>query len=101
MERKKMMINTVIDDVKFNNLPVYIDSEGKILYPLNSWAVAELLASKIDQDVKPYVTVDFSTVDVQRFLDELNRDSECQGMIDKDVEEKLIAYVFGDKAAEL
>lgn len=66
------MINEVIDGVRFQNLPAFVDSSGKISYPLNSWAVAELIATKIDNDVKANVTVDFSSVDVQRFLTELN-----------------------------
>ncbi|MCL6600835.1 MAG: hypothetical protein K6T81_19185 [Alicyclobacillus macrosporangiidus] len=100
MGRKKIMINAVIDDVKFQNLPVYINSEGKILYPLNSWAVAELVASKIDKDVKPYVTVDFTTVDVQRFLDELNSENASTPIADEDAEAKLLSYIFGDETAD-
>jgi hypothetical protein len=93
------MINKVIDGVKFQNLPAFLDEKGKISYPLNSWAVADLIASKIEQIVKPYVTVDFTNVDMKPFLLELNNGETYDA--EDDPEQKILEYIFGqnrDKA---
>ena len=71
--REKMRVNEVVDGVMFYNLPLLVDEEGKIGYPFNSWAVAEIMANKIDPSVKPYVVIDFLKVkDKQPFLSELD-----------------------------
>ena len=88
------MINEIIEGVKFENLPAVLDENGKISYPLNSWSVAELISRKIDEAVKPYVTIDFATVDKKPFLLELNDAQEYDPA--EDPEQKIIDYVFGN-----
>ena len=87
------MINQVIDGVNFQNLPAFLDAQGVISYPVNSWAVAEMIAKKIDTSVKPHVVVDFSTVNVQQFLSELNNGQTFS--CDVDPEQHILDYTFG------
>lgn len=92
-ERKILMVNETIGGVRFENLPMSVNPDGKIAYPLNSWAVAELIANKIHEDVKGIVTVDFGSVDVGHFLRELNNgETFCAT---EDPEQKLMDYIFG------
>lgn len=92
-------INEVIEGAKFQNLPAFLDKNGKISYPLNSWAVAELIAKKIQDDIKPIVTVNFNTVDVGYFLLELNNGVTFTEA--DDPEQKILDYVFGETTHDL
>ena len=91
-KRRQIMINQVIDGVTFQNLPALLDAQGVISYSVNSWAVAEMIAKKIDTSVKPHVAVDFSTVDVQQFLPELNNGQTFSS--ESDPEKHILDYAF-------
>ena len=85
-----IMINDTIDGVKFINLPGIInEDDSKFSYPLNSWAIAEVIASKIDDMVKPYVTIDFEKVDRKPFMLILN-DGQEYVPPEKDPEAELL-----------
>ena len=95
VSRKVLLYNDVIDGVKFINLPGSIDEEsGKFGYPLNSWAIAEIMARKIAPMVKPYVTIDFEKVDRKPFLLELI-DGQEYVPPEKDPEAELLKIIFG------
>lgn len=99
VSKEVIMINEVIDGVRFLNLPARIDEEGKIGYPLQSWAIAEVIASKIDELVKPYVTIDLSTVDRNPLLLILN-DGQEYVEPEEDPEKKLIELLFNESEDE-
>ncbi|GMA59462.1 hypothetical protein C7445_1415 [Alicyclobacillus sacchari] len=92
MERM-FMVNAIISGVKFENVPLIVTEEGQIRYPLNSLAIAEEIAEGIAEHVKPYVTVDFSSVDRQTFLNRLNNDSS-ESNLQHDPEQQLLSLVF-------
>ncbi len=92
MERM-FMVNAIISGVKFENVPLIVTEEGQIRYPLNSLAIAEEIAEGIAEHVKPYVTVDFSSVDRQTFLNRLNNDSS-ELNLQHDPEQQLLSLVF-------
>ena len=92
------MMNQVINGVQFQNLPAFLSEQGKISYPLRSWAVAELVASKIPDDVRMSVIVDFSKVDVGKFLPELNNGETFDSA--EDPEQKILSYIFGSENHE-
>jgi len=87
------MVNAIISGVKFENVPLIVTEEGQIRYPLNSLAIAEEIAEGIAEHVKPYVTVDFSSVDRQTFLNRLNNDSSELNP-QHDPEQQLLSLVF-------
>ncbi|WP_206886267.1 hypothetical protein [Alicyclobacillus mali (ex Roth et al. 2021)] len=87
------MVNAIISGVKFENVPLIVTEEGQIRYPLNSLAIAEEIAEGIAEHVKPYVTVDFSSVDRQTFLNRLNNDSS-ELNLQHDPEQQLLSLVF-------
>lgn len=96
-ERKSILLNEVIEGVQFHNLPAYIEATGKISYPLNAWTVAELVATKIPEDIRANVTVDFNTVDIHHFLAELN---DGETVVKSDVEQKLLLYIHHGPAGQ-
>ncbi len=92
------MVNATINGVKFVNLPILVTDEGQIRYPLNSFAIAEEIADGIADYAKPYVTVDFNSIDRQAILQRITGNDVTTQTYDPndDPEKKLLDYIFGE-----
>jgi hypothetical protein len=96
MEKRMLMMNGIIKGVKFVNLPILVTEEGQIRYPLNAFAIAEEIADGIAEHVKPYVSVDFTSVDRQAVLQRITGNETKNYSPNDDPEKQLLDYIYGD-----
>ena len=94
MEKRIIQMNEVIGGVRFINLPLVISENGAAGFPLTSWAIAEDIAESIPDHVRPFVVVDFETVDRKAMLQRLNGDAKLE--YHENAEQKLLDYIYGE-----